>query len=133
MASFFEDEIKQIIHRILLTSESKMLEEFIQKKILDRQYHTLFSWDAANVNSFFVLFGQDFKKFMIEKVRENEDLEKSIKDFLFLGKTRNELVHRNYALFKIDMTVDEIYIKFESALKFVDSLVSFCEEFNNSI
>ena len=133
VASYFEDAIKQIVHKILLTSESKILKEFIENKALNRQYHTFFNWTGNNANSFFGLFGEDFKKFMITKVKADEDLEQSIKDFLFLGKTRNELVHRNYALFNIDMTVEDIYNKFESALKFIDSLIPFCDEFNNSI
>lgn len=132
VASYFEDAIKQIVHKILLTSESKILKEFIENKALSRQYHTFFNWKGNNANSFFGLFGEDFRKFMIIKVKENEDLEQSVKDFLFLGKTRNELVHCNYALFNINMTVDDIYNKFESALKFTDSLIPFCEEFNSS-
>lgn len=133
VASYFEDEIKQIIHKVLLTSESKILEEFIKNKALNRQYHTFFNWKENNANSFFGLFGEDFKQFMKSKVKADENLEQSIKDFLFLGKTRNELVHCNYALFKIDMTVEEIFKKFESALKFIELLIPFCDEFNNSI
>ena len=133
VASYFEDAIKQIVHKILLTSESKILKEFIENKALNRQYHTFFDWKGSNANCFFALFGEDFKKFMKSKVKADENLEQSIKDFLILGKSRNELVHCNYALFNIDMTVDEIYTKFESALKFIDSLIPFCEEFNNSI
>ena len=133
VASYFEDAIRQIIHKILLTSESNILKEFIENKALNRQYHTFFDWNGKNANSFFGLFGEDFKVFMKQKVKENENLDQSIKDFLFLGKTRNELVHRNYALFNIDMTVEDIYNKFESALQFIDSLIIFCDEFNNSI
>ena len=132
VASYFEYEIKQIIHKILLTSSSKILEEFIEKKALNRQYHTFFNWDGGNANSFFALFGQDFSNFMKEKVRANEELEESIKDFLLLGKTRNELVHRNYAMFNMNMTVEEIFKRFKSALIFIDSLIPFCNEFNNS-
>ena len=130
VASYFEDEIKQIIHKILLTSELKILEEFIKNKALNRQYHTFFQWKENNANYFFGLFGQDFKKFMKERVKADENLEQSIKDFLFLGKTRNELVHCNYAVFTINMTVEEIFDKFESALIFIDSLIPFCDEFN---
>ena len=133
VASYFEDEIKQIIHKVLLTSNSKMLKEFIENKALNRQYHTLFSWNENNANSFFRLFGRDFQDFMKCKVDLDENLKQSIKNFLLLGRTRNKLVHGNYAIFNIDMTVDEIFEKFQSSLMFIDSLILFCDEFNNSI
>lgn len=131
VASYFEDEIKQIIHKILLTSESNILEEFIKNKALNRQYHTLFSWNENNANSFFSFFGKNFKDFMKSQVDSDEKLRLSIQDFLLLGRTRNKLVHENYAIFNIDMTVEEIFEKFESALIFIDSLIGLCQEFNN--
>lgn len=130
VASYFEDEIKQIIHKILLTSESNILEEFIKNKALNRQYHTLFSWNENNANSFFAFFGQNFKTFMKSQVDSKEELKLSIQDFLWLGRTRNKLVHENYAIFNIDMTVEEIFEKFKSALIFIDSLIQLFQEFN---
>ena len=131
VASYFEEEIKQIIHKILLTSELNILEEFIKNKALNRQYHTLFSWKENNANSFFAFFGKKFKDFMKKQVDSDEKLKSSIQDFLLLGRTRNELVHGNYAIFNIDMTVEEIFHKFESSLIFIDSLIPLFKEFND--
>jgi RiboL-PSP-HEPN len=102
----------------------------VKNKALARQYHTFFNWDARNANSFFGLFGGDFKDFMTAKVEDDSTLEAGIKAFLQLGDSRNELVHENFATFALDKTAEEIYELYKKALRFVEvfpmTLSEFC-------
>ncbi|MDM8546267.1 HEPN domain-containing protein [Candidatus Venteria ishoeyi] len=131
-ASYFETKICNVILDVLDTKKCKLTYSFITKKALSRQYHTLFNWRDKNANSFFGLFGEDFKKFMIKKVKEDENLNSSIRDFLELGNLRNQLAHDNYALFVLGLTSEEIYDKFTNALSFVISIEPLSKEFQNN-
>lgn len=95
---------------------------FVRNKGLERQYHTLFSWEKSNANSFFGLFGTDFKDYMTSQVKNDQDLDDSIKAFLRLGETRNELVHGNFAIFPLERTAEQIYELYRQASLFVDLL-----------
>jgi hypothetical protein len=122
MASSFEEQIVSIIHRGLKTDENALAREFLKNKALNRQYHTLFNWTASNANQFFGLFGSDFKKSMEMTIRADDKLQDAIRDFLFLGNKRNEMVHENYALFLLDDTTEELYDKYISAKYFLEVL-----------
>lgn len=122
IASYFEDEVKALIHRCLRTDSNIKVRSFINNKAISRQYHTFFSWDKSNANSFFGLFGDDFKKEMEIVIKNDEALNQSIKDFLFLGNKRNEMVHENYAIFSLENTTEELYLKYQSAQYFLQKL-----------
>lgn len=128
-ASYFESKITQIMLEILNPHTCSITHGFMETKALKRQYHTLFNWDHRNANQFFSLFGSEFKEFMKEKLNADVDLNKSISDFMVLGSTRNKLVHGNYATFHLTLTAEDIFAKFENAIKFVDSLIPFSQEF----
>jgi hypothetical protein len=119
IASFFEEEVKIIIHKGLRTHENVLAREFLDNKALKRQYHALFDWTASNANQFFRFFGEDFKRKMEESIRSDDRLNQAIKDFLFLGNKRNEMVHENYAIFYLDSTTEDIFLKYESAQYFL--------------
>jgi hypothetical protein len=72
--------------------------------------------------SFFSLFGDEFKKDIEVDLRSNDALEKAIRDFLEIGSTRNELVHENFGNFTLDKTAKEIYELYRSASMFIDYL-----------
>ncbi|MBV7299302.1 HEPN domain-containing protein [Enterovibrio paralichthyis] len=128
-ASYFESKIIQIMFEMLNPSTCSITHGFMETKALKRQYHTLFNWDQSNANQFFSLFGAEFKEFMKAKLAEDTELNSSISDFMILGSTRNKLVHGNYATFQLTLTAEDIYAKFESAIKFVDSLLPLSDEF----
>ncbi|MEA3324548.1 MAG: HEPN domain-containing protein [Euryarchaeota archaeon] len=125
-ASYFEDEIKDIILSFVEKNSGTnlIIISFVKNKAVERQYHTYFDWSARNANRFFSLFGDGFKDQASEDVKDNSELEKSIRAFLEIGNLRNELVHGNFAVFPIEKTVEEIYGLYCSAHKFIDYLSS---------
>jgi RiboL-PSP-HEPN len=122
-ASYFETRIREIVINFV-TSKSSGCEEiifFVKKKAIERQYHTYFDWDnAKNANTFFALFGENFKNSAVYDIKSDSKLNTSVLAFLELGKQRNTLVHQNFASFPIEMTSLEIYTKYQEALKFVE-------------
>ncbi|MEZ8367975.1 HEPN domain-containing protein [Vibrio splendidus] len=128
-ASYFESKVIQIMYEMLNPQRCLINKGFMEKKALKRQYHTLFNWEQTHANQFFSLFGTEFQTFMSKKVSEDEELNNSIGDFMALGSLRNQLVHRNYATFQLQLTAEDIFSKFENALKFVDSLIPLSQEF----
>jgi len=132
-ASYFETKIINIVLCMLETNNCELTSNFIEKKALSRQYHTLFDWKGKNANSFFSLFGQSFKEFMKSKVEKDDQLSMAIKNFLELGNLRNKLAHDNYATFTLNLTVDDIKKKFSSAHIFVLAIGSFPNEYRESV
>lgn len=131
-ASYFESLVTSSIHQMLNPSDCILTKNFITSKALSRQYHSLFSWEAKNANQFFSYFGLDFKSFMDEKVKNDDNLKRSIHDFLELGYLRNRLAHDNYAMFTLGLTADDVHAKFLNALIFVSNLTSYCAEYRNT-
>ena len=128
-ASYFERQITELILDYARScSLDARIVSFIEKKALSRQYHTLFTWDGKNCNSFLGLFGEDFKKAFSGRVSTNEKLEQSVKDFLEIGRERNRMVHQDFGQFSLEKTSEEICSLHQSAKIFLvelrDSLVN---------
>ncbi len=106
-------------------ANDELIISIIKTKAIKRQYHTYFDWEkSTNANSFFSLFGEDFKNKMAKQVKETPKLETAIRAFLQLGQERNKLVHQNFAEIVLDKTADEIYKLYQTALLFVDIIKS---------
>jgi hypothetical protein len=120
-ASFFEVRVlKAIVDAARAAApQAPHMVEFVKKKGLSRQYHTLFDWDRRNANRFFSFFGDEKKEQMKKLVAEDDDLSSSIAAFLELGSLRNELVHLDFANFSLEKTADEIYELYRKASRFV--------------
>jgi hypothetical protein len=132
-ASYFEHEIQSLIEEFIKwhSNDDVRIVFFLKKKAISGQYHTYFSWGeknkpnkpGKNANSFFTLFGQEFKNRISNEVKENKDLDDSIKAFLWIGHIRNILVHSNFAAYNLDNnTVEEIYSKYNQACTFLGYL-----------
>ena len=121
IASYFEKIILELILEFSnnVSQGNAYLVAFIELNALKRKYHTLFDWDNQKANSFFSKFGQDFKKRAISDVKNDNELNESIKAFLSLGNLRNKLVHANYANHFIEKTTQEIYEEYKKALYFI--------------
>jgi len=130
--SYFETKVVNAIVESLNTKDCSLTYNFLSRKALKRQYHTLFSWEAQNANTFFNFFGDEFKKFMVQRVKEDENLKSSIKDFLLLGSLRNQLVHDNYAMFSLELTVEDLWNKFENAKNFVFNIKKMTNDFKSA-
>jgi RiboL-PSP-HEPN len=123
-ASYFEQQVCACVLGFVRerSAGSLLLESFVRNKAVARQYHTWFQWDARNANYFFGLFGSEFKTLMEKRVSESDDLRAAIRAFLEVGNERNKLVHQDYATFSLEKTFDEIYLLYQMALGFVETL-----------
>ena len=121
-ASYFEKEISDLIIEFakIYSKNNELLIAIVNQKAVKRQYFTYFDWDrATNANSFFALFGENFKSTISKIVKQRSDIDDSIKSFLQLGQERNKLVHQNYAEVVLDKTAHEIYSLYQSGLIFI--------------
>ena len=120
-ASYFETRLKEILTNFVekKSSNDSLLTNLVKNKVLERNYHTFFNWEAKNANVFFSIFGEEFKHNACADVNSNEDLKKSIIDFLDLGNNRNKLAHQNFAHINMDKTAEEVYSQYRSALMFI--------------
>lgn len=123
-ASFFETMISKAISSFASKSSAvdKRIVPLVEQKVIDRQYHTLFDWNAKNTNAFWKLFGDDTKSAASERIKSDSNLSNAEAAFIYLGVMRNSLVHQNFAEYDIDVniTVDEIYSKYQLACNFID-------------
>lgn len=123
-ASYFEHRIVGDITSFVkeASSENILLIEFVNNKAISRQYHTFFNWKDSNANQFSGLFGESFKIFIKQELKNDEKLNLSIKAFLEIGRDRNRLVHQDFGTFTLEKTSDEIYELYKTALVFVDNI-----------
>lgn len=123
-ASYFEHRICDSIIEFVRerAGGSLLVENFVKNKAIARQYHTWFDWERDNANSFFALFGNEFKTAMTARIGASEETKQAISAFMEVGSERNRLVHQNYASFPMEKTIEEIYSLYQRASVFVDSL-----------
>lgn len=133
VASYFETEIRDILLDFFQeqANRSSLTINFIKSKAIERQYHTYFSWKESSANSFFALFGDEFRDFMKAEVKKDKILDESIKTFIKLGKSRNELVHGNFASYQLQSTANEIYEDYKKAISFIELLPIKLREFQD--
>ena len=97
-----------------------LIPSLVKNKAVSRQYHTWFEWNSTNANSFYAMFGEEFKAHMAELMKSDENLSRSVRDFLELGRERNRLVHQDYGSYFLEKTAEEIFKLYASALMFVE-------------
>jgi len=120
--SYFEKAVRDLlITHIETMSSSVTLLSFLDKQALSRRFHTMFDWDRENINKFIRLFGKEFQEF-VEPHLKKEKISSSIKEFIFICRMRNELVHNNFSEFPIEITFDEVKQKFDIALPLLEFL-----------
>jgi hypothetical protein len=131
-ASYYEKAVCSIVVEYAQNAgASEVFLEFLNNQALNRKYHTLFEWDRNNVNKFIRLFGNSFFKFLESKLAA-DNIKEAAKEFMFLGRSRNMLVHDNFAEYALDITAEDIKKKFDVALPllafFAESLIEFGKE-----
>ena len=131
-ASYFEHRMTETVMSFVedATNRNVLIAALVRNKAVSRQYHTWFHWDGSNANSFFGLFGNDFRDFMKERIREDDELDGSIRAFLELGRDRNRLVHQDFGTFPLEKTTEEIHALYTRAMRFVDAVPSALREFD---
>ncbi|MGB3496527.1 MAG: HEPN domain-containing protein [Elainellaceae cyanobacterium] len=129
-ASYFEHRIQEILVEFIVKKTNNHIPalNFFKKKAIGMQYHTYFSWGeknnpdkpGKNANTFFSLFGDDFKKQVEERLRQSQDLTIAMKAFLEVGHLRNILIHSNFAAYDFDnKTTEDVVDLYKSGLPFV--------------
>ena len=130
-ASFFEHEIQNILITFVKesTNDNLRIINLLKKKAIGGNYHTFFAWGekndpnkpGKNANTFFSLFGDDFKTDAQKEIKNDAELSRSIKSFLEIGHLRNILVHSNFAAYNLDnKTTEEIYTLHKASVLFID-------------
>ena len=66
---------------------------------------------------------------MKRRVKGDQDFDESVKAFLEIGNLRNQMVHRNYADFQLNNTVEEVYSLYTRAGRFVDEFPDAIRQF----
>jgi len=129
-ASYFEHKVcvcvADFVHEC--ANGSTLVVSFVKNKAISRQYHTWFNWTDSNANTFFALFGVEFKQMMQERIRSSEELKAAVAAFLEIGNERNKLVHQDFASFPFEKTLEEIYGSYNKALPFVNGLATHLRE-----
>ena len=136
-ASYFEVQLTETILGIYQTSTSgfEQLVEFVRTKAIGRGFAQLFDWGkdgrpSHNANHFYSFFGGEFSRHMRELVRQDEDLDNSVRAFLEIGNLRNHMVHGDYANFTLEKTATDIYKLYEKATLFLAMFSQELESFN---
>jgi len=122
IASYFESKISDILINFfqVKSSSNECVVSFVKRQALERKYYTFFNWEGKNANSFFSMFGDDFKKSAGKDVEHKPELEEAIKAFLEITNDRNLLIHNNLGIYSIEKTAKEVMDKYKKALKFID-------------
>lgn len=110
-------------------SENVLLKNFVEKQALERKYHQLFSWDKENANSFFSLFGKEFKEAIEQECKNKDELKDGQKDFMYIGRKRNEIVHQGFDFVILNDDVESMAKKFEKATVFYDFVWNYIENY----
>ncbi len=119
-ANHFESEVKgMLVNLVQKKSGSPLVAAFLQKS-MERRYHDYFDWDVENANRFFGMFGEDFKKRCVGEVRDQPSCLEGMKAFMEIGRTRNDLVHKQLLGIQLTKTADEFYELHRKALVFVE-------------
>ena len=127
VASYFEVRLTQAIVDLYLeaTGPIDILAQFVKRQAIGRRFSQLFNWGnesrhSQNANGFYRLFGSGFADYMIQKVRDDESLDDSVKAFLEIGNLRNQMLHEDFADFQLNKTVDDVYSLYQTATTFVE-------------
>lgn len=110
---------------------STILSEFVHKRALNRQFHTLFDWKAKGdyskgANRFYSMFGKNFADHIKNQSKIDKDFKRSQESFVKIGALRNELAHEGSIT--SSYTVTDVLDLFDSAkvffVKFFEHLES---------
>jgi len=69
------------------------LRELVRKKVVDRQFHTLFDWKSGRVDSFLKLFGKTLSNELLQAEKMQPDIANASMSFMKLVAERNVLAH----------------------------------------
>lgn len=115
---YCEESLVDVLHRFAASAGDQRLSAFVKNRALERRYHDLFEWSAANANKFWSCFGEAFKESALSRLRADEAAARSVRGFMTLGRLRNSVAHR-FATVSVDQTLDELELLFREATSFL--------------
>lgn len=120
-ASFYEQEIVQIVERVIRCRDANPnVTSWLLKTAVEGQFYKWFDFrHASNTNRFLSMFGAEFKECTRALIESRERRKAAEESFLLLCIKRNECVHRNFAAYNLDLTIDEIYKKHMEAMSYI--------------
>jgi hypothetical protein len=120
-ASFYEHTVTDLVKKLVASHICHNgVAEWISRIAVEGQFYKWFDFRSAkNTNPFLRQFGSDFQNTVRDLLKHSTRLQNAEKDFLELCIKRNECVHRNFAAYTLDLTLDEIYKKHRSAMTYI--------------
>ena len=100
----------------------------VERRVLNRQFHTLFNWKSGKVDYFLSHFGPDFKKEAQEAAKQNEEVLRASLDFMELVAERNTLAHDKRISDEAQFTPSQVRSKFYNAAGWVSWVGQFLTE-----
>lgn len=109
-------------------SSQETLVFLVKRRVLKRQFHTLFDWNSGKVDFFLSHFGPDFKKEAQEAAKQNEEVLRASLDFMELIGERNTLAHDKRISDEAQFTPEQVRSKFYNAAGWVSWVGQFLTE-----
>ncbi|MDF3285476.1 HEPN domain-containing protein [Gordonia sp. N1V] len=117
-ASSLESQVKKYLAAAFEEKGGGILAAFLEKRVLARNYHTMFDWQKEKAKPFFSSFGQDCGKNFAAQIRSNPDFAEQHSAFMRIGSLRNGLVHQDYATFSLEYTPEDLIKMYRLAREF---------------
>jgi hypothetical protein len=107
-ASYLEVSTIDVIAGLYEHASLPELRIFVEKRSLERRFHSLFDWKNRKATQLFSLFGDECKARFVSRKQSDAGFGLSVDAFMEIGSLRNQLVHNNFAQFRLDKTAEEI-------------------------
>ena len=117
-ASNLEARVKRTVRDLFETEGRFELGTFVDKAVMARSYHTLFSWNDGKATGFFTSFGDACSERFKQRLKNDEVFRTEHDAFMRLGSLRNQLVHQDYATFTLETTPEELIGLYRYAIQF---------------
>jgi hypothetical protein len=123
-ASYFEYRLSNIVLNFVekTTQKNTLILPLIKQKVIIKQYHSWFDWESKNANKFFSMFGEKFKIEISKKIELDSTKKECMISFMSIGNQRNMIVHNDYSTYTIEYTPDELFVRYQSANRFIDEV-----------
>jgi hypothetical protein len=125
-ASHFEARLKQVVTSGIAarSRNDPYINTFFKIRGISYQYHAWFDWDKGNANKFYSFFGKEFADAMKVIIDADETLSECVTSFVKIGDLRNQIVHNNILVFKLNDTPAQVFER----IKMADLFISLVEK-----
>jgi hypothetical protein len=120
-ASHFEDRLKNVVTSGVAarSGNDPYINAFFKMRGISYQYYAWFDWDKGNANKFYSFFGKQFAEAIKSTIEADEALSECVTSFVKIGDLRNQIVHNNILVFKLDDTPSQVLERIKMANAFI--------------